>query len=88
MIQQEGIKMTKINFLEISKQAFKEVFVEGTPESQEKLDDALGVAISQYTQWDGIQICKIFMCALEDANFHTFANIVEDYIKVLEEEIK
>jgi len=34
--------------------------------------EALGVLVSQWTEWDGAKIVEVFASALEDANYHTF----------------
>lgn len=49
--------------------------------------DALGILISQYFEWDGLEILKTMYAALEDANFHTENKTVEGWIKNLEKEI-
>ena len=43
------------------------------PDYQAGISDAeaLGVLISSYFRWDGIQILDAFQSALEDANFHS-----------------
>jgi len=33
--------------------------------------DALGVAISKWSEWTGDTIAEVFFSALEDANYHT-----------------
>lgn len=33
-------------------------------------EEALGIMVSQYCEWDGIKIVRAFMEALEDSNFH------------------
>lgn len=33
--------------------------------------EALGVMLSSYFEWDGIQILDCFQAALEDSNFHS-----------------
>lgn len=42
--------------------------------------EALGVIISVFFEWDGIQILEAFEAALEDANFHTEAGLVSDML--------
>lgn len=64
----------------------KTVFIK---EYQEKATDAetLGLLISQYFQWDGLEILKTLYNALEDANFHTENEIVVDMIERVENKI-
>ncbi len=50
--------------------------------------EALGLLIAQYFEWDGIHILETLKCALEDANFHSEAEKIDEIIKKLEEEIK
>lgn len=40
--------------------------------------EAMGLLVSKYFEWDGIQILESSFFALEDANFHTEAGIVYD----------
>ncbi len=40
----------------------------------------LGVRISQYTEWNGRAIMKIFVAALEDANYHRESGVVEGWL--------
>jgi hypothetical protein len=39
--------------------------------------ETAGILMSQYFDWDGIQILEMAHAALEDANFHTEAGMVE-----------
>jgi hypothetical protein len=41
-------------------------------------EEALGILISQYSQWCGTGIYNISYNAFEDANFHDFNNKFED----------
>jgi len=54
---------------------------------EERQDEGLGIAISKYCQWDGIQIMKIFMASLEDANFHGEASKVQGWLDKFEDEM-
>lgn len=49
-------------------------------------EEALGLVISSHFEWDGLAILKSLMYALEDANFHTEAALVEEMIKKVETE--
>lgn len=48
------------------KEKFMEEYQAGIKDSE-----ALGVMLSSYFGWDGIQILDCFQAALEDANFHS-----------------
>ena len=37
----------------------------------------LGILVSKFLRWDGVRISKAFIEALEDANYHTEALLVE-----------
>ena len=50
-----------------------ESFVDGYEATDE---EALGIALSQYSEWDGLFILRTAEYALEDANFHTESAIV------------
>ena len=54
-----------------------------TPEYQDKASDAevLGLIIARYWEWDGLQILETSKEALEDANFHTAASVIEKQIE-------
>lgn len=56
-----------------------------TPENlQTRKLSGLGVRISQYCEWDALQIMEIFEAALTDANFHPEAGAVRNWIQKLE----
>jgi len=59
------------------------------PEYQSKATDeqALGIMLSQYFEWDGLALLKVAYSALEDANFHTENRTIEQMIKKLEGEV-
>lgn len=48
---------------------------------EERIEDGLGIAISQWSEWDGLKIMRVFFWALEDANFHEDAASVLDMLK-------
>jgi hypothetical protein len=52
-----------------------------TGTEDEKGLDGLGILISQWTEWDGLAIMMIFRSALEDANFHKEAAIVQKWME-------
>lgn len=58
-----------------------EAFVDPSGASDE---DALGLLISVHFEWDGVSILKTAISALEDANFHTEAALIEDMLKKVE----
>ena len=41
-------------------------------------DEAIGIAVSQFLEWDGSAIIRAFHNALEDANFHTEAGEIQE----------
>jgi hypothetical protein len=45
--------------------------------SRVKDTEALGCLISGFFEWDGYQIIETFLEALEDANFHTLHDQIE-----------
>ncbi len=51
-----------------------------TDPSKARDEDALGILISQHFEWDGLAIMLVARAALEDANFHTEAAIIEGWI--------
>ena len=55
------------------------------PEYSEKATDqeALGIIISQYFEWNGLAILETLYNALEDANFHTENQVIEAMIEKL-----
>ena len=55
------------------------------PEYSEKATDqeALGIMISQYFEWNGVAILETLYNALEDANFHTENQVIEAMIEKL-----
>jgi len=49
--------------------------------SQEERElEGLGIRISEWNTWNGLPIMKIARAALEDANFHTEAGIIAQWI--------
>ena len=43
-------------------------------------EDALGILIAHNFEWDGLAILRTFFYALEDANFHSEAEQVANWI--------
>ena len=52
--------------------------------SPEHLREALGCAIAAWCSWGGTNIMEVFMSALEDANYHSQAGMVQDWIDELD----
>jgi len=42
-----------------------------------ELEEALGIAISVWSEWDGFKIMRVLFSALEDSNFHEWAGRVQ-----------
>ena len=57
------------------------------PEYREKITDTecMGLVLSKYFEWGGIEIAEATVYALEDSNFHKLAGELE---KLIEEEKK
>lgn len=53
-------------------------------EDRRKVNEAtvLGIAISQWAEWSGDMIMRVFFEALEDANYHTAAAEVMHWIQL------
>lgn len=47
-------------------------------------EEALGLLIAGYFEWDGLAILKTLYSALEDANFHTENKTISDMIDNIE----
>jgi hypothetical protein len=60
----------------------KESFTEGYQATNE---EAMGLLLAHFFEWDGLGILRSAECALEDANFHTESGIVADLAKAVEE---
>lgn len=56
-------------------------FVEGYQATDE---EAMGLLISKYFEWDGLAILKSTYSALEDANFHTENETIQELIEKVE----
>jgi len=55
-------------------------FKTGYPVNKQTLCEALGLAIARYCDWNGTQIMSVFVSALEDANYHQCAGVVQAWI--------
>jgi len=53
---------------------------------EEREEEGLGIAISQWAEWDGLKILRVFSSALEDSNFDDEAKQVLEMIKAVENE--
>lgn len=69
------------NLLEqIALETIEDSFVEGYPVNHENKMGALGIAIAQYCDWTGLDILRVMYGALEDANYHTLNQTVQEWI--------
>lgn len=50
--------------------------------------EALGLVIARYFEWDGLQILETSRRALEDANFHTEAEIIQNQIEQVKQKFQ
>lgn len=41
-------------------------------------EEVLGLLVAQHLDWDGFKIMQVCLNALEDANFHTLGNKIEE----------
>lgn len=48
---------------------------------EERAEEGLGIAVSNWAEWDGLKIMRVFFSALEDANFHKEAALVQGWIE-------
>lgn len=48
-------------------------------------EEGLGIRIAHWSRWDGYKIMRVFRAALEDANYHTEAEIISEWIKAEKE---
>lgn len=46
--------------------------------------EGLGIALSQWAEWDGLKLLKVLYAALEDSNFHTENESIQAMIDKLE----
>lgn len=53
---------------------------------EQKENETLGVAISQWAGWNGVRVMRVFLEALSDSNYHREAEQVADMIKKAEED--
>jgi Fe-S cluster assembly ATPase SufC len=67
--------------------AFTEEYIARTP-LEERKELGLGMAVSRWTQWDGLMVLRVFHAALEDANFHAEAAHVQAMIDKLNAEVE
>lgn len=49
--------------------------------TKDKKAEQLAEEIAQKLDWDGLEISKVFMLALTDANFHTLRKEIEEILK-------
>jgi hypothetical protein len=65
---------------EISEARHAASFKKGYPKNSDTLREALGLAIASYCDWSGVKIMSIFVSALEDANYHQCAGVIQAWI--------
>lgn len=73
----EGLMDKNSTLHEIAKRALPHIFVESA-QTEENIPEALGVLIAKYCEWEGKDIAKIFVAALEDANYHAECTEIEE----------
>lgn len=61
-------------------ESFTEDYVKNTPIDKRK-EQGLGIAIATWSDWSGTKIMRVFMEALEDANFHDEAAQVAEMLE-------
>ena len=49
--------------------------------TKDKKAEQLAEEIAQKLDWDGLEISKVFMLALTDANFHALRKEIEEILK-------
>ena len=49
--------------------------------TKDKKAERLAEEIAQKLDWDGLEISKVFMLALTEANFHTLRKEIEEILK-------
>jgi hypothetical protein len=59
----------------------RESFAEGYQATDE---EALGIVLSRFFQWDGLSLLRTAQYALEDANFHTESGAVAEMADAVE----
>ncbi len=68
---------TNAALTELADAKAKTTFVDTYEASEE---EALGLVIAHHFEWDGCAIMRVFQAALEDANFHTEAAVVQEWL--------
>ena len=51
--------------------------------TERRNEEGLGIRVAQWAEWSGDVILRVFRSALEDANFHTEAALVEKMLEKL-----
>ena len=51
-------------------------------------EEAIGLLLSRFFKWDGACIMKAASYALEDSNFHTESDAIDEMVKKVEAEAK
>ena len=68
-------------FYELDKQISEEIKKHEMKTTKDKKAEQLAEEIAQKLDWDGLEISKVFMLALTDANFHTLRREIEEVLK-------
>ena len=77
LTQEEKRMDAKREVEQLAQRKAKDCFVKfnGT---EKEVEEALGIAVSVWSKWDGLKVMRVFHAALEDANFHEEAAEVEE----------
>jgi len=62
---------------------FTPEFIERSTEREIQIQ-GLGIALAKWSTWDGLEILKVCYAALEDANFHSEAEKIQEMINNIE----
>ena len=47
---------------------------------EDRKEEGLGIALAGWADWSGTKIMRVFKAALEDANFHDEAELVQEML--------
>lgn len=66
----------------VAEQSLKSSYVEAFQiQDTEHLDEALGLSLAHYVEWDGNRMKTIILAMLEDANFHRLYQVIADWFE-------
>jgi hypothetical protein len=85
MMDQKGTKMIDVikQLTEIGLQQAEETFVSEFFEQNTERDiqiQGIGLALARWSSWDGLEILKVCYAALEDSNFHSENEKIQELI--------